>query len=342
MDSFNSQQLEDALVILNQKSEEIEGLRNRLAAQEVQIEHLLAESHRVQIESDKLTVRQGVQREALEEANGTVSELGIHIDWLQDSLNKSEAKVKQLQGDMDEMVNVLQVKMEKYELARAEWEQDRASLEALLASSRDIPPQQPSAGWELEKKELEDRLAEVTEGRDQLDKDKRYAENEVETWKEEYRKVIMQSQELRQEAKDAKTEASRIREEKAIIANQTKEAVRLITVKYEAVVEKMKRELAKAELLHKVLQEKDEQTGDDVRRRATLFVHLQEEVRRLREELTPDVGKKAARTAELKGGKPLFLVNGFSTKTPAEAQYTCREHANGLICNIDFDSPQVL
>lgn len=345
MQSFNGQKLEDALIILNQKSEEIEVLESRLAAQEAQIEHLQAENYRVQVECEKLSVTQGVQREALEEAKGTVSELGVHIDWLQDSLDKSEAKVKELQGESNEIRDALDAKVEVHSLAQMEWEEKRTALEARLASSENTPSQQPPADWELEKKELEDRLAEVTEERDQLDKDKRYAENEVETWKEQYRKEFIRSQELRQEAKDAKTEASQIQEEKAIVASQTKEAVRLITVKYEAVVEKLKVELAKAESLYKVLQAKDEQTGDSLRRRAVSATHLQDEVRRLREELVSEVARRAARAAEVKRGKPSYPVSGTSAKVPVEGKYTCQFQADGVRlvrCDQGFDSPQVL
>jgi len=340
--SFNSQKLEDALVILNQKSEEIEVLESRLAAQDAQIEHLQAENYRIQVEYERLSVAQGVQREALEEAKGTVSELGIHIDWLQDSVDKSEVKVKQLQGDINETRDTLDAKVEEHNLTRTEWEQERAALEARLASSVDIPPQQPPAGWELERKEVEDKLAEVMEERDQLDKGKRYAESEVESWKEQYRKEFMRSQELRREAKDSKTETGQIQEENLIITAQTKEAVKLVTAKYEAVVEKLKTEVAKAESLSKVLQVKDEQTGDDVRRRAVSATHLQEEVRRLREELASEVTKKATRAAELKRGKPSFLVDNFSIEPPTEGEYACQFFANGARCDQGFDSPQVL
>jgi len=135
----------------------------------------------------------------------------------------------------------------------------------------------------------------------------------------------MHSQELRQEAKDAKTETSRIQEEKVIVTSQTTEAVRLITVKYEAVVEKLKTELAKAESLYKVLQVKDEQTGDDVRRRAISAVRLQDEARRLREELISEVARKAARVAEARHGK-----------------YSCRLLVDEVECDLTFDSPQEL
>jgi chromosome segregation ATPase len=340
--SFNSQKLEDALVILNQKSEEIEGLESHLAGKEAQIEHLQAEHHRIQVECEQLSVTQTVQREALEEAKGTVSELGVHIDWLQDSLDKSQAKVKQLQGETDEIRDALNTKVEEHNLARAEWEQERAVLEARIASLGDGASQQPPAGWELEKNELEDRLVEVREERDQLDKEKRYAENEVETWKEQSRKEFVHSQGLRQVAKDAKTESCRIQEEKSIIASQTTEAVRLVTVKYEAVVEKLKTELAKAESLNKVLQAKDEQTGDDVRRRAASATHLQEEVRRLHEELASDMSKKTLHTAELEGGKPLFLVNSSSIKMSTEARYRCHFPVSGVQCGQGFDTLQVL
>ena len=340
--SSNSQKLEDALIILNQKSEEIEVLESRLAAQEAQIEHLQAENYRIQVECEKLSVTHGVQREALEEAKGTVSELGVHIDWLQDSLDKCEAKVKQLQGEISGMQDALSAKVGDHNLARMEWEEEKAALVARLASSGDGPSQQPPADWEPEKKELEDKLAAVTEERDQLDKSKQYAENEVESWKDQYRKEFMHSQELRQEAKDAKIETSRIQEEKAIVASQTKEAVRLVTMKYEAVVEKLTAELAKAESLYKVLQVKDEQTGDDVRRRAISAVHLQDEVRRLREESISEVARKAARAAEVKRGKPSCLVDSFSTKRPMEGKYACQFLVSGVRCDQGFDSPQVL
>lgn len=306
MQSFNSQELEGALVILNQKSEEIEGLKNRHTAQEAQIEHLQAENDRIQVEYGELSIKQEVQREALEEAKGTVSELVVHIDYMQGMLNQSDAELKQLQGEMDELRGTLGAKVEEHDLAQAKWEQERAALEERLTSFRDVPPQQPPAGWELEKKELEDKLSEMTGERDQLDKDKRSAENEVETWKETYKKQFMHSQELRQEAKDAKIEASRIEGENAIVSSQTKESVRLVTAKYEATVEKLKTELTKAESLYKVLQLKDERTGDDLRRRAMSATHLQEEVRRLREELAQEVAKNAAPVTELKGGKPPF------------------------------------
>lgn len=337
--SFNSQNLEGALNLLNQKSEEIEVLESRLAAQEAQIEHLQAENYRVQVECEKLSVTQEVQREALEEAKGTVSELGVHIDWLQDSLDKSEAKVKQLQGETDEIRDALDAKVEDHNLAQMEWEEERTALEERLASCGDGLSQQPAADWELEKKELEDRVVEVTEERDQLDKDKRYAENEVVSWKEQYRKEFMHSQELRQEAKDAKTEANRVQEENAIVASQTKEAVRLVTLKCEAVVEKLKTELAKAESLYKVLQVKDEKTGDNLRRRAITVVGLQDKVRQLREE----VAKQAARVAEAKSGKPSYLVENLSAKPSMEGKYTCHFSANGEpTCDQVFDSPTVL
>ena len=312
--SSNSQKLEDALIILNQKSEEIEVLESRLAAQEAQIEHLQAENYGIQVECERLSVAHEVQHEALDEARGTVSELGIHIDWLQDSLEKSEAKVEQFQGEIKDIRGALDAKVEDHNLARMGWEEERTVLEARLASSGDGPSQQPPTDWELEKKGLEDKLAEVVGERDQLVKSKEYAENEVESWKERYRKEFMHSQELRQEAKDAKTETSRIQEEKVIISSQTKEAVRLVTVKYEVVVEKLRAELAKGELLYKVLQAKDEQTGDDVRRRAISAVGLQDEVRRLREALISEVARKAACVAEAKHGKPSHLVNNLSTK----------------------------
>jgi len=339
--SSNSQKLENALIILNQKSEEIEVLESRLAAQEAQIEHLQAENYRIQVECEKLSVTNGVQREALEEAKGTVSELGVHIDWLQDSLDKSEDKVQQLEGKINEIQDSLGAKVEYHNLARMGWE-EKTALEARLASSRDESSQQPPTYWELEKKELEDKLVEVTEERDQLDKSKQSAETEIESWKEQYRNEFIHSQELRQEAKDAKTETSRIQKEKAIVASQTTEAVRLITVKYEATVEKLKAELAKAESLYKVLQVKDEQTGDDVRRRAISAVHLQDEVRRLREELISEVARKAARAAEAKHGKSSYLVDNFSTKRSMEGKYACQISVNKVGCDKGFDSPQVL
>jgi chromosome segregation ATPase len=337
---FNSQKLEDALMILNQKSEEIEDLESRLATQEAQIEHLQAENHRIQVESENFSVTHAVQREALEEAKGTVTELGVHIDYLQDSLDKSEAEAKQLQGEMDEIRALLNAKVEEYTLTRAEWGQEREALNARLASLEDQLSQQPLVDWELEKAELEGRLAEVTEERDQLSKDKQYTENEAETWREEYRKAFMESQQLRQEAKDAKTETSRIREEKEIVASQTKEGVRLITAKYEAVVEKLETELAKAVSLYKILQAKDEQTGDNIRRRAVLATNLQEEVRRLHEELASEQAKEVA--IELKCGKPSFLVSSFSTKMSTEERYVCQFLVNGVRCDQAFHSPQVL
>lgn len=340
--SSNSQKLEDALIILNQKSEEIEVLESRLAAQEAQIEHLQAENYRIQVECERLSVAHEVQHEALDEAKGTVSELGIHIDWLQDSIDKSEAKVKQFQGEIKDIRGALDAKVEDHKLARMGWEEERTVLETRLASSGDGPSQQPPTDWELEKKELEDRLAEATRERDQLAKSKEYAENEVESWKEQYRKEFMHSQELREEAKDAKTEASRIQEEKVIVSSQTKEAVRLVTVKYEAVVEKLRAELAKAESLYKVLQAKDEQTGDDVRRRAISAVSLQDEVRRLREELISEVARKAAHVAEAKRGKPSHLVSNLSTKPSMKGRYLCQFSVDGVGCALGFGSPQVL
>jgi len=189
-----------------------------------------------------------------------------------------------------------------------------AGLKAQLVVLEDKPSQQPPADWELEKKELEDKLKEVTEERNELDKAKRSAENEVETWKEEYRKRFMDSQELRQEAKDAKAETSRLREENAIVASQTRESVRLVTARYETTVTMLKTELAKAESLYKVLQAKDERTGDDIRRRAASVPQLQEEIRRLREELelAAEAVKKANRVVELKRGKLSSLPNRFS------------------------------
>ena len=345
MRSFNSQKLEDALVILNQKSEEIEGLETHLAAQEAQIEHLQAENDRIQADFGDLSIKQEVQREALEEAKGTVSELGIHIDWLQGLFDESEAKAKQLQAEVDEIRNALDAKVEEHNLARVKWEQERAALKAQLASLGDTPPQQPPVGWELEKKELEDKLAAVTEERDELDKAKQYAENEVETWKEEYRKRFAESQEARQEAKDAKAETSRIREEKAIVASQTTESVRLITAKYDAIVAELKTRLAKAESLYSVLQRKDEQTGDDVRSRAALTTQTQGEVRRLRGEfkLAVELHRKAPRSAEVKCGKLSFFIDNFSTQTSTEGNYACQFSCmDGVICDQSFGSPQVL
>lgn len=302
---FNSPKLEDALIIMNQKSEEIEVLESRLAAQDAQIEYLQAENHRIQVECERLSVTHGVQREALEDAKDTVSELGVHIDYLQDSLDKSEAKVKQLQDEVNQIQGVLDAKVESHNIVRMEWEEERTVLEARLDSSENAPSQKTPMDWELEKKEMEDRLAELAEEGKELDRGKQNAENEVETWKEQYRKEFMRSQELRQEAKDAKSESSRVREENAVVASQTKEAVRLVTMKYEAAVEKLKIELGKAESLYKVLQAKDLHTGDHVRSRAMSAIHLQDEVLRLREQLASDVAKKAARAAEVKRGKAL-------------------------------------
>jgi len=343
--SFNSQKLDNALLVLNQKSEEIEGLESHLAAQEAQIEHLQAENDRIQAEFGDLSIKQEVQREALEEAKGTVSELGIHIDWLQGLSKEGEAKVKQLQGEVDEIRNDLDTKVEEHNLAREEWEQERAALKSQLASLEDIQPQQLPAGWELEKKELEDKLSEVTEERNELDKAKRYAENEAETWKEQYRKGFVESQELRQEAKDAKAEISRVREENMIVTSQTKESVRLITAKYEAIVAKLKTELAKAESLYKVLQAKDEQTGDDTRRRAVSATQLQEEVRQLRGdlELAVEAARKAVRIAQLKHGQLSFPLDNFPAQMSTEGEYICQlPFAGGARCNQRFDSPQVL
>ena len=306
---LNSPKLEDALVIMNQKSEEIEVLESRLAAQDAQIEYLQTENHRIQVECERLSVAHGVQREALEDAKETVAELGVHIDWLQDTSDKSEAKVKQLQGEVNQIQSVLDDRVEGHNLARMEWEEEKAALETRLNSSESAPSQQTPTDWGPEKKELEDRLAELTEERNQLDRGKQNAESEVETWKEQYRKEFMHSQELRQEAKDAKVESSRVREENTIVVSQTKEAVRLVTMKYEAAIEKLKMELGKAESLHKVLQAKDLHTGDDVRRRAISAVHLQDEVRRLREQLVSEVARKAARVAEVKRGKPFHLFS---------------------------------
>jgi DNA repair exonuclease SbcCD ATPase subunit len=308
---FNSPKLEDALIIMNQKSEEIEVLESRLAAQDAQIEYLQAENHRIQVECERLSVTHGVQREALEDAKDTVSELGVHIDYLQDTLDKSEAKVKQLQGEVSQIQGVLDVKVEGHNLARMGWEEERAALEARLDSSKNAPSQKTPADWELEKKELEDRLAELTEERNQLDRGKRNAENEVETWKEQYRNEFVHSQELRQEAKDTKSESNRVRAENTVVASQTKEAVRLVTMKYEAAVERLRTELGKAESLHKVLQEKDLHTGDNVRSRAISAVHLQDEVRRLRKQLMSEVAKRAARVAEVKRGKPSYRTSNF-------------------------------
>ena len=233
---------------------------------------------------------------------------------MQGLLDKSEARVKQLQGEINQISDTLGSKMEEHNLAQNEWELERAALETKLTSSAEGLAQQPPAGWELEKKEMEDRFAESTIERDRLDKAKQYAENEVETWKEQYRKEFIHSQELRQEAKDAKAESRRVRGENAILVSQVKEAVRLVTAKYEAVVEKLKKELAKAESLYKVLQAKDDQTGDDLRRRAASATILMEEVRRVHEELASELAEKAARSAKLKRGKSAFLDNKFSTK----------------------------
>lgn len=300
MQSSNSQKLQDALVLLNQKSEEIEVLESRLAANEAQKEHFQVEHHRVQLEYEKLSVAQEVQREALEDAKGTVSEMGVHIDWLQGSLDKSEARAQQLQDEAKNAQDTLDAKVEEYNFARTEWEQERAALEARLASLGDEFSQQQSTAWNIEKKELEVKLTELAMERDQLDKNKRTAENEVESWKEQYRKEFIRLQELREEVGDAKAETTRVKEENAILTSQNKEGVRLVTAKYEAVVEKLKRELAKAESLYKVLQAKDEQTGDDLRRRAASATCLQEEVCRLREALELE---EAARCAEQERGK---------------------------------------
>jgi len=259
--------------------------------------------------------------------------------------DESEAKGKQLQGEVEEIRNALDAKVEEHKHARAEWEQERVALKVQLASLEDTPPQQPSAGWELEKKELEDKLAEVTVERDELERAKRYAENEVETWKEEYRKGFVGSQEARQEAKDAKAETSRIREEKTIVASQTKESVRLITAKYDAIVAKLKTELAKAESLYKVLQARDERTGDNIRRHAALATQLQEEVQQLRGELelAAELLEKATRINELKCGKLSFFVDNFSTQASTEGNYLCHfSSTDGVRCDQSFGSPQVL
>ena len=323
---------------MNQKSEEIEGLKNRLVAQEAHIEHLRTENYGIQVEYEKLSVAQEVQREALEDAKGTVSEMGVHIDWVQGSLDKSEATVKQLQG---EIRDALKAKAEEQDLLRVEWEKERAALEAQLASSGGglLP-----TSSELEKKELEDKLAEVTKERDQLDEDNRYAMNEVESWKEQYRNEFIRSQELRQDAKDAKAETNRVQGENMILASQTKEAVRLITLEYKAVVEKLKKELAKAVSLYKVLQSKDEKTGDDLRRRAASATNLQEEVRRLHGELISELAEKAARAAKLENGKSSFLLTkGLSAKLLTLERYTCQfQPIDNSRCDQDFDSPQVL
>ena len=341
MQSSNSRKLENALVLLNQKSEEIEVLESRLAAHEAQIEHLQDENHMIQVECEKLSVAQEVQREALEDAKGTVSEMGVHIDWVQDSLDKSEAKVKEFQGELNEIREALDAKVEQHSLMRMEWEQEKASLEAQLASVVDALPQQPPASWELEKKEFEDRLAELTVERDRLDKDKRHAEDEVESWKEQYRNEFIRSQGLRREAEDAKAETSRVREENAILARQTKDAVKLVTAKYETVVEILRKELGKAESLYKVLQAKDEQTGDDLRRRAASATNLQEEVRQLREELALELAEKAARVAEPEGGK-LQPLSESPPNLPTEVRYTCQFTLDNVRCGQDFDSPEVL
>lgn len=302
MQSSNSQKLEDALVLLNQKSEEIEVLESRLAAQEAQIEHLQLENYRIQVEYEKLSVAQEVQREVLEDAKGNVSELGVHIEWVQGLLDKSEAKGKQLRGEIDEIRDTLDAKVGEHNLARIEWGHERAALEAKITSP-EVPSQQPPAGWELEKKELENTLAEFRTERDQLNKDKLYAENEVETWKEQFKREFIHSQELRQDAKDSKAEASRVRGENAILASQTKEAVRLVTAKYEAAVEKLRKELAKAESLYRVLQAKDEQTGDVLRDRAASATELKDQILRLQEGLDSRSAEKAPRAAQLEGGE---------------------------------------
>jgi DNA repair exonuclease SbcCD ATPase subunit len=335
--SSSRQELQDALVLLNQKSEEIEILKSRNAALEAQIEHLQAENHRSQVENEKLSVEKEVQREALEEAKGTVSELCVHIDWVQDSWNKSMTREKQLQDEAKEVQDALDVKEEEYNLARLEWGQERALLEAQLASLKD---QQPPTDWELGKQELEDKLAELSAERDQLDKDKRTAENEVESWKEQYRKEFIRSQELRREAGDAKAETTRIQRENAILASQNKEGIRLVTAKYEAVVEKLKEELAKAGSLYKVLQEKDEQTGDDLRRRAVSATCLKEEVRRLREDLLSD--QRAVHSAEHSRGEPSFLVRNPAIKLSMEDKYGCQMPIDGgRECDQTFGTPQV-
>lgn len=308
MRSSEDQELEDALVLLNQKSEEIEVLESRLAAQEAQMEHTLAENHRIQVEYEKLSVAQEVQREALDDAKGTVSEMDVHIEWQSGLLEQHKVKLKQLREEVDEIRATLNSQVKEHELARTGWEEEKAALEAQLASLGDRLLLQSTAGWELGKKELEDKLAESTKERDQLDKDKRYAENEVESWKDQYRQEFMHSQELRLEAKNAKAETSRVQGENAILASQNKEAVRLVTAKYEAVVDKLKMDLAKAESLYKVLQRKDEQTGDELRKRAMSSTRLQEEVRRLQEDIDSILADQAARTAELERGKPSFLL----------------------------------
>jgi len=180
--------------------------------------------------------------------------------------------------------------------------------------------------------------------RNGLDRAKQYAENEVETWKGEYRKGFVGSQVAREEAKDAKAETARIREEKTIVASQTKESVRLITAKYEAVVARLGTELAKAESLYKVLQAKDERTGDNIRSHAALAIQLQEEVRRLRGELelATELLRKATRIAELKCGKLSSFIDSFSTQTSTEGKYGCQSSADGVICGQSFGSPQVL
>lgn len=320
-------------------------MKSHRDALEAQIEHLLVENDRIQAECTDLSIKQGVQREALDEANTTVSELGVHIGWLQTLLDGGKVEAKQLQGEVDKIRDDIDAKVEEHNLSRAQWEQERAALKAHIASLEGKPTQQPPADWELEKKGLVDKLAEVTEERDELDKAKRYAENEAETWKEEYRKGFMDSQERRQEAKDANAEASRVREESAIVASQTKESVRLITAKYETIVAKLRTELARAESVYKVLQAKDEQTGDDVRRRAASATQLQEEVRRLYGELesADEAARKAARVTELEHGKLSFLPNSFSAQASTEAEYICQASAvDGVKCGRRFGSPQVL
>jgi small-conductance mechanosensitive channel len=173
-----------------------------------------------------------------------------------------------------------------------------------------------------------------------MTRERQSTENETESWKQQYRKEFMRSQELRQETKDAKTESSRLQKENAILSSQTKGAVRLVTAEYEAVIAKLRTELAKAESLYKVLLAKDEQTGDDLRRRAASATRLEEEVRHLREELAAEVAEKTA--PELKPGEPSFLVENISTKLLTEVRYMCQVLVDEARCTQCFDSPKVL
>lgn len=112
-------------------------------------------------------------------------------------------------------------------LARTEWEQEGLRLRRTSLLLRTGLPT-TTCGLGAGKKELEDRLA---------GGDVRHMENEVGFWKEQYRKAFVHSQELRREAKDAKTETCRI--QKMVIATKTKKVVRTVTAKY-GVVEKLK------------------------------------------------------------------------------------------------------